>query len=97
MLFKEKQHRENKLNTLFKPEPMTVKAKHGNSVILDSNRVECKRNVIHVTVYRTPVSRDIVSSHVAISTVNLPSEVHNDPPIETPVQNCRYPKLFLLN
>ena len=32
-----KQHRENKLYTSFKPEPMTVKAKHGNSVILDSN------------------------------------------------------------
>ena len=79
-----KQHRENKLDTLFKPEPMTVKAKHGNSVILDSNGVEYKWNATHVKMFIEPSCREnIVSSPFAISTVNLLLEVHVDPPTET--------------
>lgn len=63
---------------------MTVKAKHGNCVILDSNGVEYKRNVTHVKKFIEPSCREnIVSSPVAISPVNLPSEVHVDSPIET--------------
>ena len=81
-----KQHGENKLDTSFKPEPMTVKAKHGNSVVRYSNGVEYKRNVTHVKTFieQSPSCREnIVSSPVATSPVNLPSEVHVDPPVET--------------
>ena len=45
-------NRENKLDTSFKPEPVSVKAKRGNSVILDYKG----RNVTHETIYRTVVS-----------------------------------------
>ena len=78
------QNRENKLDTSFKPEPVSVKAKRGNSVILDSKGVVYKRNVTHVKQFIEPSCREnIVSSPVAISPVNLPSEVHVDSPIET--------------
>ena len=64
---------------------MIVKAKHRNGVIVDSNGVEYKRNVTHVNKFIEPSCRqNIVSSPIAMSPVNLPSEVHVDPPIETP-------------
>ena len=81
-----KQHRENELDTSFKPEPiaMIMKAKHGNGFIVDSNGVEYKRNVTHVKKFIVPSCRkNIASSPIAMSPVNLPSEVYVDPPIVT--------------
>ena len=79
-----KQYRKNKSDTSFKPEAMTMKAKHGKSFILDSNGVEYKRNVTHLKRFRELSCRhNVVSSPVSISPVNLPSDVHVDPPIET--------------
>ena len=48
------QNRENKLDTSFKPEPVSVKAKRGNSVILDSKGVVYKRNAVSYTHLTLP-------------------------------------------
>ncbi|XP_056016954.1 uncharacterized protein K02A2.6-like [Ostrea edulis] len=80
-----KQHRENKLDPTFKPEPMIVKAKHGNSVILDSNGVEYKRNVTHVKTYiEQPLCQETtVPSPVVMPPMDSPPELHVDPPVKT--------------
>lgn len=65
-------------------ELLTMKAKHGNNVVLDFNRVEYKQNLTHVKQFIEPCSREkIIPSPVAISTVNLLSEEHVDLPMET--------------
>lgn len=47
VLVKQTQNRD-KMTPTFRPEPMTVKAKYGNSLTLDANEIEYKRNVSHV-------------------------------------------------
>lgn len=47
VLVKQTQNRD-KMTPTFRPEPMTVKAKYGNSLTLDADGVEYKRNITHV-------------------------------------------------
>jgi hypothetical protein len=85
-----KQHRENKLDTTFKMEPMVVKAKHGNSVALESNGTEYNHNVTHMKKYvdKPSCHENIIPSFVA----SQPFDSQQDLPVDPPLQTINSPK-----
>ena len=46
-----RQEKENKLSTPYKQSPFTVIQKNGNSVLVEADGVECRRNVTYVNKY----------------------------------------------
>ena len=62
-----------------------VKAKHGNSVVLDSNGTEYKRNVTHVKKYvdKPSCQENIIPSFVASQHVDSQQDLPVDPPLQT--------------